>query len=77
MAPQNIEKTQNIGISEHKRPYLNTRAHLSYNADKNNNANFVGKIRKRKTKLNLLQTRDLALFGKSVLAKTLGASQLI
>ena len=30
-----------------------------------------------KTKLNLWQTRDLTLFGKSFLAKTLGASQLI
>ena len=28
-----------------------------------------------KTKLNLWQTRDLTLFGKSVLAKTLGAPQ--
>ena len=27
--------------------------------------------------VNLWQTRDLTLFGKSVLAKTLGASQLI
>ena len=51
--------------------------HLSYNADKNNDANFFSKIRKMKTKLNLWQTRDLTLFGKSVLAKTLGASQLI
>ena len=30
-----------------------------------------------KTKLNLWQRRDQKLFGKSVLAKTLGASQLI
>jgi len=52
-------------------------AHLSYNADKSNDANFFSKIRKMKTKLNLWQTRDLALFGKSILAKTLGASQLI
>ena len=52
-------------------------AHLSYNAVKNNDANFFSKIRKMKTKLNLWQTRDLTLFGKSVLAKTLGASQLI
>ena len=52
-------------------------AHLSYNADKNNDANFFSKIRKMKTKLNLWQTGDLTLFGKSVLAKTLGASQLI
>ena len=50
---------------------------MSYNADKNNDANFFSKIRKMKTKLNLWQTRDLTLFGKSVLAKTLGASQLI
>ena len=30
-----------------------------------------------KTKLNLWQTRDLTMYGKSLLAKTLGASQLI
>ena len=47
-------------------------AHLSYNADKNNDANFFSKIRKMKTKLNFWQTRDLTLFGK-----TLGASQLL
>ena len=52
-------------------------AHLSYNAVKNNDANFFSKIRKMKTKLNLWQTRDLTPFGKSVLAKTLGASQSI
>ena len=50
-------------------------AHLSYNEDKNNDANFFSKIHKMKTKLNLWQTRDLTRFGKSVLAKTLGASQ--
>ena len=50
-------------------------AHLSCNADKSNDAHFFSKIRKMKTKLNLWQTRDLTLFGKSILAKTLGASQ--
>ena len=53
------------------------RAHFSYNADKNNDANFFSKIRKMKTKVNLWQTRDFTLFGKLVLAKTFGASQLI
>ena len=53
------------------------RAHFLYNADKNNDANFFSKIHKMKTKLNLWQTRDLTLFGKLVLAKTLGASRLI
>ena len=43
----------------------------------NNDANFFSKIRKMKTKLNLWKTRDLTLFGKSVLGKILGASQLI
>ena len=38
---------------------------------------FFGKIQKMKTKLNLWQTRDLMLYGKSLLAKKLGASQLI
>ena len=38
---------------------------------------FFVKIRKMKTKLNLWQTRDLTVYGKSLLAKTLGASQLI
>ena len=52
-------------------------AHLSYNVDKNNDANFFVKIREMKTKLNLWQTHDLTLYGKSLLAKTLGASQLI
>ena len=50
---------------------------MSYNADKNKDANFFSKVRKMKTKLNLWQTRDLMLFGKSVLAKTPGASQLV
>ena len=38
---------------------------------------FFVQIRKMKTKLNLWQTRDLTLNGKSLLAKTLGSSQLI
>ena len=50
---------------------------VASNADKNNYANFFRKIRKMKTKLNLWQIRDLMLFGKSLLAKKLGASQLI
>ena len=66
----NKKKNQNIGISQHK----NTRGALSYNAVKNNDANFFSKIRKMKTKLNLWQTSP---FGKLVLAKTLGASQSI
>ena len=73
-----------IGSSKHKKTKILEfhsikilGAHLPYNAVKNNDANFFSKIRKMKTKLNLWQRRDQKLFGKSVLAKTLGASQLI
>ena len=52
-------------------------AHLAYYVDKNNDANFFVKIRNMEIKLNLWQTRDLTLYGKSFLAKTLGASRLI
>ena len=50
---------------------------VASNADKNNDANFFREIQKMKTELNLWQTRDLMLYGKSPLAKKLGASQLI
>ena len=47
---------------------------VASNADKNNDANFFREIQKMKTELNLWQTRDLMLYGKSPLAKKLGAS---
>ena len=50
---------------------------LSYNQDKNIEENFLKRIRKMKTKLNLWLSRDLTLYGKSLLAKTLGVSQLV
>ena len=56
-------KTKNTKILEFrstKVPIKILGAHLSYNVDKNNDANFFVKIRKMKTKLNLWQTRDLA-----------------
>ena len=50
---------------------------LSYNQNKNVEQNFVNRIRKMKTKLNLWFSRDLTLYGKSLLATTLGVSQLV
>ena len=50
---------------------------LSYNQNKNVEENFMNRIRKMKTKLNLWLSRGLTLYGKSLLAKTLGVSQLI
>lgn len=50
---------------------------LSYNQNENVEQNFVYTIRKMKIKLNLWLSTDLTLYGKSLLAKTLGVSQLI
>jgi len=50
---------------------------LSYDGDKNNEENFFSKIRKMNTKLNIWQTQNLSLYGRSMLAKTVGVSQLI
>ena len=50
---------------------------LGYNQDKIIEENFLSRIRKMKTRLNLWLSRDLTLYGKSLLAKTLGVSQLV
>ena len=50
---------------------------LSYNQNKNIEENFLSRIRKMKIKLNLWLSRDLTLYGRSLLAKTLGVSQLV
>ena len=51
-------------------------AFLSYDGDKNNEVYFFSKIRKMKMKLNIWQTRDVPLYGRSMLAKTVSVSQL-
>ena len=50
---------------------------LSYNQNKNIEENFLNRIRKLKTKLHLWLSRDLTLYGRSLLAKSLGVSQLV
>ena len=51
--------------------------YISHNESKNNEQNFFRKIEKMKTNLNIWQGRDLSLYGRTLLAKTLGVSQLI
>ena len=50
---------------------------LSYNSNKCVEENFFVKIKKVRTKLNLWLSRDLTIYGKSLLAKALGISQLV
>ena len=51
--------------------------YLSHKEEENIEKNFSIKIQKMETKLNLWLTRDLTLFGRTMLAKSLGISQLI
>ena len=50
---------------------------LGYNQDRIIAENFLNRIRKMKTKLHLWLLSDLTLYDKSLLAKTLGVSQLV
>ena len=50
---------------------------LSHSEAQNNNNNFFIKIRKMEKKLSIWLSRDLTLFGRTMLAKSLGLSQLI
>ena len=74
---QKGNKEKIIGFKCITKPIKALGAFLSYDGDKNNEENFFSKIRKMKTKLNIWQTRDLSLYGRSILAKTVGVSQLI
>ena len=60
-----------------KQPIKTLGAFLSYDNDQNNEKNFFSKIRKMKTKLDIWQTRDLSVYGRAMLAKTVGVSQLV
>ena len=60
-----------------KEPIKVLGVHLSYNTYKCTEENFHAKIKKMKTKLNLWLSRDLTIYGKSLLAKALGISQLV
>lgn len=51
--------------------------YFSYNIKENNELNFYKKIEKLETKLDMWSSWDLTIFGRAMLIKTLGISQLI
>ena len=51
--------------------------YFSYNIKENNELNLDKKIQKLQTKLDMWSSRDLTIFGRAMLIKTLGLSQLI
>ena len=52
-------------------------AHLSYDKKGNDHQNFDLKIGKLQTNLEMWRMRDLTLFGRVLIVKSLGISQLI
>ena len=74
---QKGNKDKIMGLKCITEPIKALGAFLSYDEHKNNEENFFSKIRKMRTKLNIWQTRDLSLYGRSMLAKAVGVSQLI
>jgi len=51
--------------------------HFSYDGKGNNELNFNQTIRKLQTKLDMWSSRDLTLFGRTMILKSLGLSQLV
>ena len=70
-------KTEPLKFHCPKDPIKFLWTYLSHDAAANNNNNFYIKIRKIETKLDTWRSRDLTLFGKTMIAKSLGLSQLI
>jgi len=70
-------KSKTLEFESTKDPIKVLGAFLSYNPEKNSELNFLSRFRRMTTKLNLWLSRDLTLYGKSLLANVLGVSQLI
>ena len=51
--------------------------HFSYDEKRNNELNFTQKVQKLQTKLDMWSARDLTIFGRAMILKTLGLSQLV
>ena len=70
-------ETKPLGFESYKEPIKSLGINLSYKYENNENLNFFIKIYKLDIQLNIWQTRDLTLFGRKMLVKTLGLSKLV
>ena len=52
-------------------------SYISYDEKKNNDLNFNLKLRKLQTRLDMWRARDLTLFGRVLIIKSLGLSEII
>ena len=70
-------KSNPVGMKWMHSPVKILGAHFSYDEKSNNELNFNFKLRKIQTKLDMWNTRHLTLFGRVMIIKTLGLSQII
>ena len=70
-------RTKPMGFQSYQEPIKILGTHLLYDKDRIDSLNFFVKIYKMDAKLNMWQTRDLSLFGRTMLVKALGTSKLV
>ena len=70
-------KNKPLNISWFHCPVKILGIHFSYDEKGNNELNFSQKIRKLQTKLDMWSARDLTIFGRAMILKILGLSQLV
>ena len=70
-------KNRPLGIKWFHGPVKILGIHFSYDDKGNNELNFNQKIPKLQTKLDMWSSRDLTLFGRTMILKSLGLSQLV
>ena len=69
-------KSKHLGFQPYQEPIKSLGVNLSCNQDRSNNLNIFVKIHKMDTKLNMWQTRDLTLYPRTILVKSLGLSKI-
>ena len=70
-------KTNPLELKWMRSPVKILGVHFSYDKKSNDELNFNLKIRKLQTKLDMWSARDLTLFGRALIIKSLGLSQVI
>ena len=71
------KRNKPLGLKWFQSPVKILGIYFTYNIKENNELNFDKKIQKLQTKLDMWRSRDLTIFGRAMLIKTLGISQLI
>ena len=70
-------KTNPLDMKRMHTPVMILGVHFSYDKKGNDDLNFNLKLRKPQTKLDMWSARSLTLFGRVLITKTLGISQII